>query len=97
MSKTFNLLILVTKFILHITKPWSCDVMCTICGGGNQDLELQQWEGFKNSKVAIILAIIMFVTCDNHQIYKEHDIYFVVFDFEEIITIIEYFVSYIVK
>ena len=54
----------------------------------NQQLELQQWEDQVKYKITRIFVIWIFVSCNNPLGYKEHVIYFIVFDFGEGGTII---------
>ena len=56
---------------------------------GNQYLKLQEWKDCIKSDKTIILAIIMLVTNNNTQGYKEHVISFISFAFGESVTIID--------
>ena len=56
----------------------------------NQYLELQEWEDCINSKKTKILAIIIFVLCNNTPRYKEYVISFIAFDFGEDVTMIDW-------
>ena len=70
---------------------------------GNQELEHQYFGYCIKSKKTRILAIITLVSKNNPQGYKEHVISFILFDFGEVVTIIDWlenmniYVSCIVK
>ena len=55
---------------------------------GKRYLEPQKWEDCIKYKKIIILDIIMLVPNKNTIRYKEHETYFIAFDFRDVITII---------
>ena len=57
---------------------------------GNQELELQYWDGCVKSNKTRILSIIMLVPNNNPQGYKKHFILLISFSFGEGFNIIDW-------